>query len=259
MVSENRPSKPVMSQSELRHHQKHGLCYVADLGVTGIPDAENLMTAARELRLQGEIPDLLLFLAHPPTVAVGLRDRFTERPVDLLVEPERLEREGIALTRSVRGGGITYHWPGQVVCYPVLALAEGERDVSGYMWRLEQVGMDTLAQFGVSVSRRKGKAAYVGLWVDECKVISMGVRISKWVTSFGFAINLEGDHAPSSYVRPCGIEGASLATLEEILGHAPPRSRVMEAVKESFTSVFSRTVEPVPGDLLDKITSDLSG
>jgi lipoate-protein ligase B len=254
MASEYGASKPVMSQTDSGLSQNSRLCHVADLGLIGIPDAENLMTHARELRLQEETPDLLFFMAHPPTVAVGLRDRFIERPVDLLVDPDQLERERIALTRSIRGGGITYHWPGQLVCYPVLALAEGERDVGGYMWRLEQVGMDTLAQFGVSVSRREGKAAYVGLWVDECKLISMGVRISKWVTSFGFAINVGGDHAASSYVRPCGIEGASLATLEEILGQAPPRARVMEAVKDSFTRVFSRTLEPIPADLLQRIT-----
>jgi len=234
------------------------LCYATDLGVIGIPDAEDLMAHAREMRLQQQIPDVLFFMAHPPTVAIGLRDRFTEKPVDLLVDPARLEQEGIALTRSIRGGGITYHWPGQLVCYPVLALAESERDIARYMWRLEQVGMDTLAQFGVSVSRRDGKAAYVGLWVDECKVISMGVRISKWVTSFGFAINIEGDHAPSSYVRPCGIEGASLATLEEILGHAPPRAQVTEVVKQRFSRVFNRTVEPMPDDVRKIIIGNLS-
>jgi len=151
MASEYRTSISVTSQPDLNSSRDSTLCYATDLGVIGIPDAEDLMAHAREMRLQQQIPDVLFFMAHPPTVAIGLRDRFTEKPVDLLVDPARLEQEGIALTRSIRGGGITYHWPGQLVCYPVLALAESERDIARYMWRLEQVGMDTLAQFGVSV------------------------------------------------------------------------------------------------------------
>ena len=97
-------------------------CLCTDLGVTGVSDAERLMSAWQGLCIAREAPDLLLFLAHPQTVSLGLRDRSARVPKDLLVSPKKLEEEGIALTRYIRGGGITYHWPGQVVCYPVLAL-----------------------------------------------------------------------------------------------------------------------------------------
>lgn len=230
-------------------------CCVADLGIVTIPEAERIMGRARDLRAAGQLPDLLLFMAHPPTVALGLRDRHEESPKDLLVKPQRLQNEGIQLTRSVRGGGITYHWPGQIVCYPVLSLRPEERDVRGYLWKLEQVAVETLAEFGVRLVRRRGRAAYIGLWLDDLKVVSMGVRISNWITGFGFAVNLEGNHAASSYIRPCGIEGAKLATVEEILGSAPARRDVIRELQAKFASIFNRSLESLPVELHHELMS----
>jgi lipoate-protein ligase B len=224
-------------------------CFSRDLGILEIPRAEAIMCNARSLRLEGKSPDLLLFLAHPRTVALGLRDSKPAHPKDLLVSLERLEHEGIALVRSVRGGGITYHWPGQVACYPIVKLGPAEMDIPRYMKKLEQVALDALGRFGVNATRRRGKAAYIGLWHEGAKVASMGVRVSRWVTSFGFAINLEGDHAPSAYIRPCGLEGVELITLEEILGTAPPRGAVIEAISAGFASVFCRHPQEMPDDL----------
>jgi lipoate-protein ligase B len=228
-------------------------CLCRDLGILEVPVAEGIMSVAQGLRLQGESPDLLLFMAHPKTVALGLRDYSVDHPEDLLVSPLRLQQEKIALTRSIRGGGITYHWPGQVACYPVIQLRPSERDIPGYMNSLEQVAIETLKSFGVNATRRRGRAAYIGLWHEDRKVVSMGVRVSKWVTSFGFAINLEGNHGPSRYVRPCGLEGVTLVTLEEILGQAPPRACVIEAVKENFSSAFGRILEGLPDNFLPSV------
>ena len=199
-----------------------------------------------ELRLKNEIPDLLLFLSHPPTVALGLKDRCVEMPVDLLVSRAQLDREGILFTRSVRGGGITYHWPGQVVCYPVLALEPGERDAPVYMAKLEEIGLKTLQEFGIRAARRRDAASYVGLWIGDKKLVSMGVRITHWITSFGFALNLEGDHSRSCYIRPCGIDGVCLTTMEEVLGQAPPRFQVIESLKKNFASVFECGLQTIP-------------
>ena len=220
-------------------------CLVTDLGIVEVSAAERFMTRAVELRLKGEITDLLLFLAHPPTVALGLKDRCQE-PVDLLVPRAQLDKEGIILTRSIRGGGITYHWPGQIVCYPVLALGPVERNAPAYMSRLEEVGIRTLEDFGVRANRRRDAASYVGLWIGDKKLMSMGVRISNWITSFGFALNLDGDHSRSCYIRPCGIDGACLSTMEEILGEAPPRFRVIEALKQNFATIFERKLQTMP-------------
>lgn len=230
-------------------------CHVAILGVVGVPEADRFMSAAKELRLSGGIPDLLLFLAHPRTVALGARGRLHEQPEDLLVPLSRLDKEGIALTRSVRGGGITYHWPGQVVCYPLLALGPGERHIPAYMQNLEEVGIRTLHRFGVDADRRRDTAAHVGLWRHGRKVVSMGVRVSSWVTGFGFAVNLEGNHEPSTYIRPCGLDGVRLTTLEQILGKAPPRPSVIEVLKENCSNVLGRELEDAPASLLERIWS----
>ncbi len=147
-------------------------CVFTDLGAIDVPTVEGLMTRAVELRLKNEIPDLLLFLSHPPTVALGLKDRCVEMPVDLLVSRAQLDREGILFTRSVRGGGITYHWPGQVVCYPVLALNPGERDAPAYMAKLEEIGLRTLQEFGIRAARRRDAASYVGI-VDRRQEIGI--------------------------------------------------------------------------------------
>ena len=226
---------------------------VINLNQTAVPYAESFMSAGRELRIRDNLPDLLFFLAHPKTVSVGLRDRHQVQPKDLLVPVERLQREGIEFVRSVRGGGITYHWPGQVVCYPVIVLGKKERDIPAYMNKLEQIGIETLDSFGLKVHRKRDSAAHLGLWIEGKKIVSMGVRVSNWVTSFGFAINLEGDFSASAYVRPCGIEGARLTTLEEALGSAPPRQKVIDSVTECFASVFRREPSRVPPEVLAKI------
>jgi|GEM_PF-455367 len=230
-------------------------CLYADLGLVSVDDAERFMIAAAQLRSSGIIPDLLLFLAHPKTVAVGLRDRHSEQPVDLLVPVRRLGDEGIALARSTRGGGITYHWPGQVVCYPVLALSAPERNIPRYMMCLEESCIRSLGEFGVTASRSRASASHVGLWWNGRKVVSMGVRISNWVTGFGFAVNLDGDHTPSCYVRPCGIEGATLVTIQDILGAAPSRAWIVGSIRKSLGSVLGRTLEPAPVAVIDVIRS----
>lgn len=232
-------------------------CLYRDIGITEVHRAERLMFAARDRRLSGDAPDLLLFMAHPPTIAVGLRERLEDVPKDLLVSPQQLQDEGIVLVRSMRGGGITYHWPGQVVCYPVLRLGTNERDIPAYMDGLEEVGIRTLKHYGITVTRRRDSSAHVGLWIGNKKYVSMGIHISRWVTSFGFVINLQGDHGPSAYIRPCGIEGAELGTVEEILGYAPPRFQMIDKVKESFVEVFGRALQPMPQSLIQEIWSHM--
>ncbi|MFH0821497.1 MAG: lipoyl(octanoyl) transferase LipB [Pseudomonadota bacterium] len=230
-------------------------CFSAHLGVISVADAERVMTIAAKLRLNGFIPDVVQLMAHPRTVALGLKGRHDEHPKDLLVGFDVLASEGIDFVRSTRGGGITYHWPGQVVCYPVLALESAERNIPRYMTKLEEVGLRTLARFGVEATRRRDTNAYVGLWHERGKIVSMGVRVSHWVTAFGFALNLEGDVTPSRFIRPCGIEGAKLTTMQEILGTAPPRQEVVEAIEEEFASVFGRALKPIPPELSTLIIS----
>lgn len=223
-------------------------CLVRDVGCISVRDAEHLMLEEVEIRQRSDVPDLLLFLSHPRTVAVGAKDGRATKPKDLLVDITTLYKYGIDFVRSMRGGGITYHWPGQVVCYPVVKLGPSERDVTGFMKRLEQVAVETLRLFDISGYVHHASPAHVGIWHAGRKIVSMGVRISRWVTSFGFAINVGGDIGPSSFIRPCGIEGARLITMEQVLGRAPDTHLVHDAVTRVFSSVFQRrpTAEPVP-------------
>lgn len=214
-----------------------------DLGVMPVGEAERVMRTAATLRVQDTIPDLLLFLAHPPTVSLGLKNKAGDQPTDLLVPVSRLAEEGIELVKSRRGGGITYHWPGQVVTYPVIKLDQDERNLPLFMARLERVAADTLKSFGIETDTRRDTPAHIGLWWEDRKVVSMGICVDHWVTGFGFALNLDGDHAPSRYVRPCGIAGAQLVTVREILGAAPPRPWVIQMVRKSFAGEFKRRVD----------------
>jgi lipoate-protein ligase B len=235
-------------------NQVRGTSLVADLGLITVAEVERFMEKAAILRRNGEIPDLLLFMAHPPTVSLGLRDDLSN-PKDLLVSRDRLQEEGILLTRSIRGGGATYHWPGQVVCYPILALPPSERNIPDFMYRLEEVALQALSRFHLHPKRRRDAAAFVGLWLDNRKLVSTGIRVSRWVTMFGFAVNVAGEHQASSYVRPCGIEGARLVSMEEVLGTAPERAKVIEAITDAFQEVFRGTLGPAPDDLIGMIAS----
>jgi lipoate-protein ligase B len=237
------------------HYCEPRVCTILNIGTTEVDYAERLMNDMRELRARDEISDALLILNHPPTVSLGLKDKNCESPKDLLVGAAQLAAENIRLARSVRGGGITYHWPGQIVCYPVMALDKHERDIPEYMRKLEQVGAETLESFGIKPERRRDTAAYIGLWVDGLKIMSMGVRISSWVTSFGFALNLEGDFGPSRYIRPCGIEGAKLTTIEQALGYAPDRTEVIGRITDAFSRIFRRKVVSSDGNSIWPILS----
>ncbi len=231
-------------------------CLSIDLGVVSLTQAESLMQQFAKLRADELLPDIVLFLAHPPTVAVGLRGSAQSPPKDLLVPLERLSRENIGFVRSVRGGGITYHWPGQIVVYPVLELPRTERNIPAYMRKLEDVALLTLSQYGLQPSRKRESAAYLGLWLENRKIMSMGIRVTNWVTTFGFAINVCGNIKPTEYVRPCGIQNASITTIEQETGINPNRSELLSHLTRSWEEVFDKSLEwlsPEPEDVFPEM------
>ena len=146
-----------------------------ELGVMPVQRAEKIMQHAVEQRRAGLIPDLLLFLAHPRTVSLGLKDRPDGQPEDLLVSVSRLKRERIELVRSERGGGITYHWPGQIMMYPIVGLRPEERNIPDFMAKLEHAIIESLRVFRVETFTSRETPAHVGLWYRGRKVVSMGI------------------------------------------------------------------------------------
>jgi lipoyl(octanoyl) transferase len=205
------------------------VCNVRDLGRMNYDEAFELQRSLVEQRKRGEIPDQLLFVEHPHVITMG-RNGHSE---NLLASEEVLERSGIQFRQSDRGGDVTYHGPGQIVGYPILDLREWKRDVVAYVRTLEQSLMDALAGFGISAGRSQGAT---GVWVNGAKIAAIGVHLSRWVTSHGFALNVETDLSYFSYIVPCGLTRP--VTSMAALGCTPTRAQVKSALADSFRNCF---------------------
>jgi lipoyl(octanoyl) transferase len=173
-------------------------CEVAELGRVDYRRALELQQATVARRKQGSVCDQLLLLEHPHVITLG-RNGHME---NLLADEQVLDRAGISLYPTDRGGDITYHGPGQLVGYPILDLREWKRDVGAYVRGIEQVLIDTLSDYGIEAGRIPG---LTGVWVDGRKVAAIGVHISRWVTSHGFALNVNTDLSYFQYIVPCGL------------------------------------------------------
>ncbi len=227
-----------------------------ELGEMDILQVDRILAALVKKRLNDDIPDVVLTFSYRPCLSLG------SRPLDIndLLKPlAEFRNDGIELFQISRGGGLTYHWPGQLVCYPILKLAEHEQNIPQIMQKLEDVGLRTLADLGVHADRKRDKTAQIGLWVDSQKVASMGIRLHRWVTSYGFALNLYGDSSPANDIRPCGLENITLATVEKLTGHTPHRIAVRERMLDYFAEIFGRTFleEPFPGVDVDAIVNSV--
>ena len=206
------------------------------LGV--VPYAEGLVLQQRlvEQRKAGEIPDQLLLLQHPPVITLGVRAR-TDRS-HVLASDAELDDAGVELFETGRGGDVTYHGPGQVVGYPIIDLRPDRCDVHRYVRDLEQVMIEAAAAFEVEATRVSG---LTGAWVGSDKLAAIGIRISRWVTSHGFAFNVDTDLAHFGLIVPCGITGRGVTSLSQLLGRTVGLDEVEELVIRSFATVFDRT------------------
>lgn len=211
-------------------------CELRDLGRMRYADAFALQQKFVECRKRGEIPDQLLIVEHPHVVTMG-RNGHDE---NLLCAPELLDRAGIEFHRTDRGGDVTYHGPGQIVGYPIVDLREWKRDVMAYVRGLEQVLIDALAEFGIPARREAGAT---GVWTAEGKIAAIGVHISRWVTSHGFALNVETDLNYFRYIVPCGLTRP--VTSMRALGCLADRDQVVAAIARGFARVFDREVEKI--------------
>src|SRR5262249_5944427 len=207
-------------------------CQAVDLGRIGYIEAFDLQHQLVEQRKRSEIPDQLLFVEHPHVVTMG-RNGHDD---NVLASPEMLDRAGIQFHRTDRGGDVTYHGPGQIVGYPIFDLREWKRDVVAYVRGIEQVLIDTLAGFGIAGERVKG---CTGVWVDHAKIAAIGVHVSRWVTSHGFALNVTTDMSYFQYIIPCGL--AKPVTSMAQLGVQTNLEEVSERLVEHFCRIFGTT------------------
>jgi lipoyl(octanoyl) transferase len=186
-------------------------------------------------RQADRIPDTLLLLEHEPVVTLGRN----ARRENLLLPEAELRARGIEVVETGRGGDVTYHGPGQVVGYPILDLCPDRRDVHRYVRDLEEVMMRTCADYGLAASRVPGMT---GTWLDRDKVGAIGVRIARWVTSHGFALNVANDLSPFGLIVPCGIRERGVTSLQQRLGRPVEVTGVMEQLAGHFAAVFERLV-----------------
>ncbi len=211
-------------------------------GTVPYAEALALQRALVADRQAGRIGDVLLFVEHPHVLTVGVRGDGGRSHI--LATPEVLAARRIEVHETGRGGDITYHGPGQIVGYPIIDLKPDRRDVHRYVRDLEDVLIRTAADFGVRAARVDG---LTGVWVGDDKLAAIGVRIGRWVTSHGFALNVTTDLDDFKLIVPCGIADRGVTSLARLLGRYVERSAVEERIAVHFGTVFDRTiVTPVP-------------
>lgn len=163
----------------------------------------------RDKRRAGKTGDTVLVIEHNPVITLGAN----KSKNNLLVEPDELRARGIDVVEIRRGGGATAHNPGQLVFYPILDLREHSLGISDYIRLLERMGAELLGEFGVKAETRKG---YPGLWVGDKKIASIGVRVSRFITFHGMAININNDLSIFDYMIPCGIDGVEMTSASRL-------------------------------------------
>jgi lipoyl(octanoyl) transferase len=207
------------------------LCHLEQLGLVSYEDGLRLQ---RELVAQckaGAIPDTLLLLEHPHVYTLG-RNAKTE---NLLISAEQLAARGAQVFEIDRGGDVTYHGPGQLVGYPIIDLARHRRDIAWYMRCLEEVLIEVAGEYGLEAGRLAGAP---GVWVGNNKLAAMGVHISRWVTSHGFAFNINTDLRYFDWIVPCGLHDKGVTSLQKLLGRRVEMDEVAEKVVRQFGRVF---------------------
>jgi lipoyl(octanoyl) transferase len=214
--------------------------YSLDLGVVAYRDAWDLQRSLAGAVSQGAIPETVVFLEHPPVVTLGRRTDAAELHV-----PDDAE---VDVVETDRGGKSTFHGPGQLVCYPILDLRLHGKDVKKYVRDLEEALIRTLAPFGLEGTRFEG---LTGVWLHPPprKIASIGVHISRWITTHGYALNVDLDPAPfTQWITACGLEDAAFTTIARELGRPVTPDDVRAHARDAIADVFELDLEPLPAE-----------
>jgi len=224
---------------------------MVDLGLMGYAEAWALQKRVAAARKAGAIEDVLLLCEHPHVITQGRNGRRE----NLLASEHVLRQKGVEFHATDRGGDITYHGPGQIVGYPILNLHAIRRDVVWYVRMLEEAMIQATAELGVAAKRVEGKT---GIWVKsknaEEKLAAIGVHISRWVTSHGFAYNVSTDLRYFDLIVPCGIADRKATSLEKLLGRSVKREEIAPRIANHLGEVFGLELkETSRTELLDKL------
>lgn len=205
------------------------------LGLVGYGEAHELQKHLQAQRIRGEIEDTVLLLEHPPVVTFGR----SAKEKHLLMPRTILESQGVEVHEVGRGGDVTYHAPGQLVAYPIIDLKPDRKDVRKYVWSLEEAMIRTCADFDLDADRIPGLN---GAWIGERKVGAVGVRISRWVTMHGLALNVSTDLSGFDSIVPCGIEDKTVTSLSKEVGREIEVESVAPLLADHFAALFDATV-----------------
>jgi len=214
-------------------------CYLYNIEHMSYTKALSLQLELHARCVSGEIPGVLLLLEHDPVITMGVKTAQD----NILAAPQTLDREGVELVRTDRGGDVTYHGPGQLVGYPILPLRKMGLDLRAYLDILQASIIHALAEFGLT-GRRHGLA---GVWVGDRKVCSIGIAVRRWVTYHGFALNVDPNMRHFALINPCGLDAQEITSLKELLGAAPGMADVRQACVRGFERSFGITFTPWPG------------
>jgi lipoyl(octanoyl) transferase len=215
------------------------------LGRTSYPASEQLQINLRDAVRAGTRSEVLLLLEHPHVFTLG---RNASRS-DVLADGDWLRARGVEVVKCDRGGQVTYHGPGQLVGYPIIDLNPDRRDIRRYVHDLQSVLVATLAELGVDSEPRRA-AEELGVWVENRKIASIAVHVSRWVTSHGFALNIDTDLDYFSAIVPCGLSGVEMTSVAELTGKHHSLSEVAAICCRHFVEVFNRTPAVVPREHL---------
>jgi lipoyl(octanoyl) transferase len=208
---------------------------VRRLGLIGYQEALALQRELVEERRANRVPDLLLLLQHPPVITLGVRSEIAR--ANVVATSERLAELGVEVHETGRGGDVTYHGHGQIVGYPILDLRPDRCDVHRYVRDLEEVMIRACSDYGISATRIAG---LTGTWVGAEKIGAIGIRISRWITSHGFAFNVGTDLDHFKLIVPCGISDRGVTSLEQLTGRTIPLVAVEDVLVRRFSEVFER-------------------
>jgi len=210
---------------------------VRRLGVVPYQEALALQRALVEERRAERVTDVLLLLQHPPVITLGVRGDGGRS--NILAGESHLAELGIEIAETGRGGDVTYHGPGQIVGYPILDLRPDRCDVHRYVRDIEEVMIRACADYGVTAGRIEG---LTGAWVGPAKIGAIGVRISRWITSHGFAFNVDPNLDHFNLIVPCGIPDKSVTSLRQQVGRTLRLEDVEDRLIPHFAAVFGHTV-----------------
>ena len=211
------------------------LCQAYDLGIIEYEKALQLQNNLVSTRLNDEIPDIILFLQHPSVVTIGL----SGSEENVIASKELLIDKGIRVLHVDRGGDVTYHGPGQLVGYPIFDLSTKGKDIHQFVRNLEKVIIQTLDTFSIPAYH---DSQYPGVWVGREKICALGIRVTRWVTKHGFALNVNPDLSHFNYITPCGIADREVTSIAQLLGHNIAMEDVTTCLLEQYAQVFNVTI-----------------